>query len=206
MIAGLVLAAGAGERFGGGKQLAELDGRPLLEHVLAVMAAAPLDRTCVVLGSDADEVLGRVDLHGAAPVVSARWEDGQSASVRAGVEALAGADAVVVALGDQPFLSAAAVERVVSARTPGADAVRATYGGVGGHPVLLERTLLPRVAALAGDAGARSVLDQASVVDVPCDGLGRPDDIDTREQLQAAQSRSGGAARSTEDGEEAVRP
>lgn len=205
MIAGLVLAAGAGARFGGRKQLAELNGRPLLEHVLAAMAAAPLDRTCVVLGSDAGEVLDRVDLHGAEPVVSARWEDGQSASVRAGVAALAGADAVVVALGDQPFLSPAAVERVVSARTPEADAVRATYGGVGGHPVVLERALLPRVAALSGDAGARSVLAQASVIDVPCDGLGRPDDVDTREQLEAARSSGGADVPCTQSEQEAVR-
>ncbi|MBW3607518.1 MAG: NTP transferase domain-containing protein, partial [Actinobacteria bacterium] len=123
MIAGLVLAAGAGARFGGRKQLAELDGRPLLEHVLAAMAEAPLDRVCVVLGSGASDVIAGVDLHGAEAVVCARWEDGQSASVRAGVEALAGADAVVVALGDQPFLSPRAVERVIAARDGEADAV-----------------------------------------------------------------------------------
>ncbi len=59
VIAGLVLAAGAGVRFGATKQLADLHGRPLLEHGLATMAAADLDRLVVVLGSRADEVLGR---------------------------------------------------------------------------------------------------------------------------------------------------
>jgi nicotine blue oxidoreductase len=125
-----------------------------------------------------------VDLHGAVPVVCADWAEGQAASLRAGLRALSGADAAVVALGDQPRLSATAVARVVAARRPGVDAVRATYGGRGGHPVVLERSLFPRLEALSGDVGARAVLAGVRVEDVPCDGLGRPDDVDTREQLE----------------------
>jgi molybdenum cofactor cytidylyltransferase len=199
LIGGLVLAAGAGERFGGPKQLAQLDGRPLLEHVLLAMAAAPLDRVVVVLGAGADEVLARVHLHGAEPVVCADWREGMAASLRAGVEALADADAVVVALGDQPRLSPAAVARVVQARSterpgvpaiagsagrsPRALAVRATYGGVPGHPVLLERALFGRLRELRGDEGARVLLEGVDVRAVECDGLGAPDDVDTPEQL-----------------------
>ncbi len=59
-----------------------------------------------------------------------------------------------MALGDQPRISADAVARVVSQRGADELAVRATYGGVPGHPVLLERTLLSRVGELRGDAGA----------------------------------------------------
>src|SRR3954447_21840442 len=129
MIAGLVLAAGAGERFGGRKQLAELDGKPLLEHVLLAMAGAPLDRVVVVLGADADEVRRRVPLHGVEAVVCADWRDGMAASLRAGGEALEGAEAVVVALGDQPRIAPAAIGRVIVSRGDGAAAVRASYGG-----------------------------------------------------------------------------
>jgi CTP:molybdopterin cytidylyltransferase MocA len=182
--AGLVLAAGAARRFGSPKQLAELDGRPLLEHVLSAMAGAPLGRVAVVLGAGSDAILDAVDLHGAVPVVCGGWEEGQAASLRAGLRALADADAVVVALGDQPRLSAAAVARVLTARRPGVDAVRATYDGRAGHPVVLERGLFPRLEALRGDEGARAVLAGVRVEDVPCDGLGRPDDVDTREQLE----------------------
>ena len=57
-----MLAAGAGERFGGPKQIAELDGRPLLEHALAAMEAAAVDRRVVVLGARADEVRAAVPL------------------------------------------------------------------------------------------------------------------------------------------------
>ena len=184
MIAGLVLAAGAGERFGGRKQLAELDGRPLLEHVLAAMAAAGLDRVVVVLGAHADEVLDAVDLHGAEPVVCDGWDEGIGASLRAGAAALSDAEAIVVALGDQPHLSPEAVRRVVAARGGGAHAVRATYGGVPGHPVLIERALFPRLGAVAGDRGAGAFLDDAPVREVACDGLGSASDVDTQAALR----------------------
>ena len=193
MIGGLVLAAGAGTRFGGAKQLAEIDGRPMLEHVLAAMADAPLDRVVVVVGAEADAVLDRVDLHGATAIECDGWEEGMAASLRAGVEALADCDAVVVVLGDQPLLSAAAVERVVAARDGGADAVRATYRGEPGHPVLLERPLLGRVSGLRGDTGARALLEGARVTEVACDGLGRPDDVDTPAALAGVRSSREGA-------------
>jgi len=73
VIAGLVLAAGAGKRFGATKQLAEFDGRPLLEQSLSAMSQAGLDRLIVVLGSRADDVLAGVGLHGADPLVCERW-------------------------------------------------------------------------------------------------------------------------------------
>jgi molybdenum cofactor cytidylyltransferase len=187
LIGGLVLAAGASQRFGAVKQLARLDGRPLLEHVLLAMSGASLDRVAVVLGAHADEVIDAVPLHGAEPVVCAGWAEGLAASLRAGVEALDDCDAVAVVLGDQPRVSAAAVARVVSQRGRDELAVRATYGGVPGHPVLLERTLLARVGELHGDAGARDLLHGVPLREVACDGLGSPDDIDTPEALAGLQ-------------------
>ena len=187
MVAGLVLAAGAGTRFGGRKQLALLDGRPLLEHALAAMASAPVEPVAVVLGADAEEIAATVDMHGAEPIVCQEWDEGQSASLRMGIDALehAGADAVVVTLGDQPRIAARAIAAVAAARTPGeADAVRATYDGTPGHPVVLERSLFDAVRALRGDTGAREVLRDARVVDVPCDGLGDPADVDTPGDLE----------------------
>ncbi|MEA2422242.1 MAG: hypothetical protein QOF55_1341 [Thermoleophilaceae bacterium] len=184
-IGGLVLAAGGSSRFGGPKQLATLDGRPLLEHVLIAMAHAPLDRVAVVLGSHAAEVRDGVPMHGAEPVWCADWQEGLAASLRAGVAALPDCDAVAVALGDQPRLAAAAVARVVSQRGADELAVRATYGGVPGHPVLLERTLLARVGELTGDAGARELLHGIPIREVACDGLGSPDDVDTAADLAA---------------------
>jgi CTP:molybdopterin cytidylyltransferase MocA len=184
-VGGLVLAAGGSRRFGGPKQLAALDGRPLLEHVLISMSEAPLDRVVVVLGAHAEEVQKQVPLHRAEPVVCADWEEGIGASLRAGAAALNGCDAIVVALGDQPRLSSEAVARVVSQRGADEQAVRATYNGVPGHPVLLERGVLARVPSLRGDAGARELLHGVPLREVACDGLGSPDDVDTPEALAA---------------------
>jgi molybdenum cofactor cytidylyltransferase len=182
VIAGVVLAAGAGRRFGTRKQLAELNGRPLLEHVLRAMAAAPLDRVIVVLGANAQEVSRRVELHGAEPVICDRWEGGMSASLRAGIDAAGSAAALAIVLGDQPLISTEAITRVVTARGDAA-AVRATYDGVPGHPVLLKRELFLRARELRGDTGARALLSGVSVREVACDDLGSPDDVDTPEQL-----------------------
>ena len=79
MIGGLILAAGKGSRFGGRKQLADLDGRPLLEHAILAMTASPVSRVAVVLGAGAESVMARVDFHGAEPILCERWEEGQSA-------------------------------------------------------------------------------------------------------------------------------
>lgn len=185
MIAGLVLAAGAGTRFGGAKQLAELDGRPLLEHALRAMSGARLDRVAVVLGAAAAEILGAIDLHGAEPVICERWEEGQAASLACGLAAFSAVEAVVVVLGDQPRLAPEAIERVLAARTDGAQAVRATYGGEPGHPVLLERSLFDRLRDVSGDRGARNILRSVKTIEVPCDDLGGGEDVDTVDQLEA---------------------
>jgi molybdenum cofactor cytidylyltransferase len=183
LIGGLVLAAGAGERFGGRKQLAPLHGRPLLEHVLEAMEAAPLDRVAVVLGAHAGEVRSAVPLHGAEPVVAHDWAEGIGASLRAGVEALEGSEAIVIALGDQPWLAPEAVARVIEARGGDALAVRATFGGTPAHPVLFERWLFARLRDIEGDEGASTILGEVPVREVACDGLGRPDDVDVPADL-----------------------
>jgi CTP:molybdopterin cytidylyltransferase MocA len=176
----LVLAAGEGRRFGGTKQLAELGGRPLLEHALA--AVEGVSPRVVVLGHAAEEIRARVDLRGARPVVCARWHEGQSASLRCGLDALAGTDEVLVVLGDQPGITAAAVDAI---RTAGGDedAVRATYDGVPSHPVLLRRALIDRAGDLRGDSGFRDLLSAARVRTVEVGHLADPADIDTREEL-----------------------
>jgi molybdenum cofactor cytidylyltransferase len=190
VIVGLVLAAGAGTRFGSTKQLADLEGRPLLEHVLQSMSDAGLDRLVVVLGAAAGEIRAGVDLHGADVAVCERWEEGQAASLACGLAAATDAEAVVVALGDQPRLSPEAVRRVVAARSDGMEAARATYGGEPGHPVLLERSLFGRLRDVSGDRGARNLLMSVKTQEVPCDDLGGGEDVDTLAQLEAL--RAGG--------------
>jgi CTP:molybdopterin cytidylyltransferase MocA len=193
-VGGLILAAGAGRRFGSPKQLAQLDGRPLLEHALIAMSAATqIETVVVVLGAHADAVLAAVERHGAEAVICADWEEGQAASLRAGVAVLAArVDAIVVTLGDQPAIDPRAIDRVARARDGTSVAIRASYGGRPGHPVLLERGLFQRVAALRGDHGARSLLSGVAVRVLACDGLGSDLDVDTVQQLRIS---AGGSSR-----------
>ena len=189
MIGGLVLAAGASTRFGAQKQLAELDGVPMLEHSLRTISAAPVGRVVVVLGSAADEIVSKVNLHRADPIVCARWEEGQSASLACGLAELAGCEAVVVTLGDQPRVSPDAIARVIAGRN-GASAIRVTYNGNPGHPVLLEQALFEQLRDVTGDKGARNLLLSVPVRDIPCDDLGGGEDVDTPAELDTL--RAGG--------------
>jgi molybdenum cofactor cytidylyltransferase len=200
VIGGIVLAAGAGTRFGGAKQLADLDGRPLLEHAVRAMTASSVDKVLVVLGAGADEVVGAVDLHGAEAVACARWNEGQAASLACGLAELEGCEAVVVTLGDQPRLSSDAIRRVIGERGQGAVAVRATYHGEPGHPVLLERELFDRLRDVTGDHGVRNLLLSVPTREVPCEDLWGGEDVDTPAQLDAL--RVGGPVSSPAEPEE----
>ena len=189
MIGGLVLAAGGASRFGSPKQLAELDGRPLLQHAVDAMLAVPaIDPVVVVLGAEAERVRAAVDLGEARSVVCHGWADGMAASLRCGVEAVGDFDWVIVTLGDQPRVTpqviAAVMDRAESAPA-GTAAVRATYDGAPGHPVALGRAMLPRLAQLRGDAGARELLGGADVRTFEAARLCDPADVDTPEELEA---------------------
>jgi molybdenum cofactor cytidylyltransferase len=186
VIVGVVLAAGAGRRFGSSKQLADLGGVPLLQHAIDAMLAVPaLDGVVVVLGAAAEEVAAAVKFADAEPVVCEDWEEGMAASLRCGVRAAGDADWVVVTLGDQPGITPEAIEAVVGALDGGADAVRAEYDGRPGHPVALARALFGRVAGLRGDVGARELLASVAVRPVEARHLARPDDVDTPEDMEA---------------------
>jgi molybdenum cofactor cytidylyltransferase len=182
VIAGLILAAGAGTRFGDqSKLLAELDGRPLLDYaVSAQCAVAELERIVVVLGAHADELRGRVDLGRAEPVICADWHTGQAASLRCGATALAasGAGKVIVTLGDEPLLTPALIGRFVD--QPGGS--RAVYDGRPGHPVVLGAEQLQALRELTGDRGARSLLHGGRLIE--CGHLGSGRDVDTPDDLE----------------------
>lgn len=183
-VAGLVLAAGAGRRFGQPKATVELDGELLVVRAARVLREGGCHPVAVVLGAAV------IDVPGADLVVRHDgWAEGLGSSLRAGLEALevSGADAAVVVLCDQPGLGAAAVAAVAEGAPAGPAALAvATFGGVRGHPVLVGADHWAGVAALAqGDVGARAYLDRHPevVTEIACDGLGDPADVDRPEQL-----------------------
>jgi molybdenum cofactor cytidylyltransferase len=186
MIAAVVLAAGSGSRFGGAKQLAELDGKPLLEHALRAVEAVPaIDRIVVVLGARADEIRVGVDFGSAEVVVCADWEEGQAASLRCGIDAIDGARAVVLLLGDMPRLTPPVIARFADlGGQHGSEArARAVYDGVPGHPVVLGSAYFAALAGLSGDRGARDVLKKIGAYPIECGDLCSPADVDTPEAL-----------------------
>jgi CTP:molybdopterin cytidylyltransferase MocA len=188
LIAGLLLAAGGASRFGSPKQLAELDGVPLLQHAVDAIVAVPaIDPVVVVLGAQAERVRAALDFGAARPVVCADWAEGMAASLRCGVEAVGDCDWVVVTLGDQPRMTSAVIAAVVDcaeSAPPGTDAIRATYDGVAGHPVALGRAMLSHVADLNGDVGARELLANATVRTFEAAHLCDPIDVDTPDDLE----------------------
>jgi CTP:molybdopterin cytidylyltransferase MocA len=188
-VLGLVLAAGASTRMGRPKQLAELGGRPLLEHVLRALEDAPVDGVVVALGANAAEVQARVDLGRAVPLVVEDWAEGMGHVLASALaaEPARGHRATVVLLGDQPLVSGRAVARLVEAWRAGAGpVVTAAYGGRPGHPKLFDHRLLPELRRLSGDAGARDLLaaNPGWVHQVEVGDLGSDADVDVEDDLR----------------------
>jgi CTP:molybdopterin cytidylyltransferase MocA len=204
-VAGVLLAAGEGSRFGQPKALVELNGQTLAERGVNLLRSGGADPILVVVGA------APVEFDGTHTVYNAQWRTGMGSSLRAALQALAdsssdagvgtgtGSDAgaatgigfgrdvgaVVVALADQPLVGAEAVARLIAAYRDGATVAVAAYDGQARNPVLLARECWAEVIAMAtGDQGARTFLRaRPDVTVVECGDTGRPDDIDTPADL-----------------------
>jgi len=185
-VAGVLLAAGQGSRFGRPKALVELDGLTLAERGIGMLRAGGADPVLIVTGA-AEVKLGPD--HQARTVYNGQWPTGMGSSLRAGLRALPEPDvgAVVVALADQPLVGPEAVARLIAAYRAGASVAVAAYDGRPRNPVLLAREHWPEVIAMAsGDQGARGFLRARPdlVTLVECGDTGQPDDIDTPADLE----------------------
>jgi CTP:molybdopterin cytidylyltransferase MocA len=173
--AGVLLAAGAGTRYGMPKVRAE-GGRWLHACVTALSGGGCAD-VVVVLGAVEVDVPAR-----ARAVIADDWADGLSASVRAGIDAV-DADFVVLHAVDTPDVNAQVVRRVLdAARASASGLARARYDGRPGHPVVIAREHWPQLlAGLSGDEGARPFLSgRTDVISVDCADLATGRDIDRR--------------------------
>ncbi|GHF48956.1 nicotine blue oxidoreductase [Amycolatopsis bartoniae] len=185
--AGLLLAAGAGRRFGRPKALVELGGEPLVRRALRVLTDGGCAPVRVVVGAQAEDV--RALLPDPSLAVDAEdWATGMGASLRAGLRSLPKADAVLVHLVDLPKVDARIVARLTALASPDVVA-RAAYDGKPGHPVLFGRRWWSEVADSAnGDRGARDWLAPRQDVQlIECGDLGSGFDVDTPDDLPAAQ-------------------
>jgi CTP:molybdopterin cytidylyltransferase MocA/SAM-dependent methyltransferase len=177
-VAGVLLAAGEGSRFGRPKALVELNGQTLAERGVDLLRAGGAAPILVVTGAAPVQLEGTLSVH------NAQWRTGMGSSLRTALQALTSTDAeaAVVALADQPLIGPQAVARLIDAYRAGASVAVAAYDGQPRNPVLLAREHWPEVIAMAaGDTGARPFLRARAdlVTLVECGDTGRPDDIDT---------------------------
>lgn len=186
MIAGLVLAAGLGQRMGAVKPLVDVDGVPSLGRVLATLDESGMQFVAVVLGNDAERIRSEVDLRGRLVVVNPSPERGMASSLALGLAALpADAEGVLVFHADMPFLRSTTVRAVLLAAAE-AEIAAPSWNGVRGFPVFFHRRQWEELrSTLHGDAGGKSFIrrhpDRLQTVEVEDPGcvrdIDRPDDL-----------------------------
>lgn len=178
---GIVLAAGAGSRYGRPKATVVEEGRSWLNLAVEALCDGGCAEVIVVLGAEIDEA--RTLLDGSVRVVVAEaWSDGISASLDRGLESAAEDerfDRAVVTLVDLPDVDGRVVARVLAATAGGRTLARATFDGRPGHPVVLGRTHWEPVrAVVAGDRGAGPYLAEHGALAVECSDLATGVDVD----------------------------
>ncbi|MEQ2444681.1 nucleotidyltransferase family protein [Pseudoflavonifractor sp. CLA-AP-H29] len=192
-IALVLMASGAGRRFGANKLLQTVDGLPLVRRVMAACPPELFAPALVV--SRYPEILSLAEELGYTPIFNSGADEGISATVRLGTAAAqaAGADGALFAVADQPWITRASVERVMAAFSSHPDTIPALgWQGKKGNPCLFPREFFPELSALTGDTGGGAVIkahrDRLRLVEAgdPAELL----DVDTPADL----GHSGGAA------------
>jgi CTP:molybdopterin cytidylyltransferase MocA len=182
VIAAVVLAAGASTRLGQPKQLVTLSGEALLDRAIRTARQAGCAPLIVVLGANQAEILAEIQLDDALPVINDRWREGIASSIRLGVRTLElvakDAEGVLLMTCDQPAVTARYLNLLMLRQ----EVKASRYAGRNGVPAYFPRKYFEDLVALVGDAGARTLLAQASFEDLVHGEL----DIDTAEDLARA--------------------
>lgn len=168
----LLLAAGNSTRMGSPKQLLDYGGVPLLRHAARQALDSRCDRVIVVLGADSDAVRRALFSLPVDVVENPRWDEGMGTSIQAGLRAVKDADAAILALADQPLVTAAVYDRLIRQHElSGQPIVTSQYAGTVGVPVLFAKSLFGPLLALKPSQGCKGVilahLDQSLRIDCP---------------------------------------
>jgi molybdenum cofactor cytidylyltransferase len=188
-VVALLLAAGTSSRMGDFKQLMPYRGRTFVEACAETLLASSVDETLVVLGHRAEEVRRTIASLPVRVVVNEAYLDGMATSIKAGVRAIApgSADAILVALCDQPHVPVPVVDAVVAAyRSSSALIVAPAIAGDSGHPVIFDLSLRDEILAIDPAHGLRAVTyaHRENRLRVPVDTVAVIDDVDTPDDYQ----------------------
>jgi molybdenum cofactor cytidylyltransferase len=158
-VAAIVLAAGSSARLGRPKQLEPWGSGNLLGHVVARVRSFPIEEVWVVVGYDSERILAETDLGDAGVIENPEWEEGIASSLRVGLDALtrlSRCDRALIVIGDQPDLSVEVVKEVLESHArAGRPVTIPKYRYSWGNPVVVDKSLWPRLMSLEGDEGAR---------------------------------------------------
>lgn len=185
----IVLAAGLSTRFGqGNKLLSLINGEPMIVHCSNIALRAGVSEVIVVTGHEAPLIEKTLKDLPVKVIRNATPEAGMGTSLAAGANAIRSLPKIVIImLGDMPLLKVETIQKLISNFTPetGHDIIVPVHDGRRGHPVLFSATYLPKLCALSGDTGARSILrdhpERVRAVNV--DDPGTHYDIDTENDL-----------------------
>jgi molybdenum cofactor cytidylyltransferase len=184
-LVGVLLAAGEGVRFGGGKLVHPLeDGSAIAAHAARNLVAAGLDVVAVVRAGDFP-LADILEQEGCQVTPCAESARGMGHTLAHGIAASRDAAAWIIALGDMPRVKPATIEAVAGALAAGAAIAAPTYRGERGHPVGFGARLRDELMQLSGDTGAKAVLQRhaGEIVLVECDDPGVVLDIDRKADL-----------------------
>jgi molybdenum cofactor cytidylyltransferase len=161
-IATIILAAGESNRFGSPKQLADFNNKLLLQNAVDVAIASASTSVIVVLGAHEQEIRDAIDFGNASVLVNAEWREGMSSSIRVGVQSiLKEASASILMVCDQPYVTSELLNSLIAQCTTARKSIVASrYGQVAGTPVLFGREYFPKLLALRGDRGARTIIER----------------------------------------------
>lgn len=187
-VAGIILAAGEGSRMGRTKQLLPFRGKTILECVVDNALGAKLDQVVVVLGHQAELLKPLLEGKGVDAVINPRYREGQSTSLKAGLDALPNdTDAVLFLLGDQPLITPALIDQIIAAyHTSGSPIVMPVNEGKRGNPVLFSRETFAGIQALSDDCGARPLFQEyaSRLLALPIADPAIHFDVDTEEDYR----------------------
>jgi molybdenum cofactor cytidylyltransferase len=174
----ILLAAGESRRLGQPKQLVEVGREVLLERTMRVAREAGTQPLLVVLGAHFATICAHIDFQDAIPVFNDAWQQGISTSIHAGLRELEvrapDSSCALLMTCDQPRLTASHLRNLVAAShaQPAPTIAASSYAGTRGTPAIFSRSLFPRLLALTGDQGARSLIaaETSGVVEIPFAG------------------------------------